>query len=48
MPSEADVLGDDRRHRPIATLEPREGGHELPDELMAAPEPVEPVVAAST
>ncbi len=41
MPSESDVLGMIAAI-PDRELEPREGGHELPDELMTAPAPVAP------
>jgi zinc protease len=42
MPSESDVLAMIAAI-PDRELEPREGGHELPDELMTAPAPVDPV-----
>ena len=42
MPDESEVLTMIAA-TPDRELEPREGGHELPDELMTAPAPVEPV-----
>ena len=40
--------GDDRRHRATAISSPRDGGRELPDELMVAPEPVDAGVTRGT
>jgi zinc protease len=46
MPSESEVMAMIAAS-PDRELEPREGGRELPDDLMTAPEPVEPVSRAN-